>query len=753
MNGLDEEPGSSCDSGNASCSRMSNGHNDCSNQLSNGTSNASSSSTAYGGARPKTREFEENIPNGVLHQSPQTRTQNDSKVKKVQNEASTSGSFGISNNLSNDTIKVIRQIRDIECQAGPSQPYVEKSCDNGENDVSRLAAVCAASSRRAMAERARKAEPHSAKRLQSPVDSDNSSDTGNDDGLSGDECCIYTYKGDQNADISNGLLGLSLPQVNEHPPAHPVDNGNRNGGSSPEMDFLEMDFDPDPLGEQDSIEEDHVQVNLLIRPEVASPSQSVEEASNELSAPASSLDNASTSGGEDEEDDIEDEDEEDEDEEGAVAMMESSDSSNEEMPDAEPEPFLGINVGALTSTSTSADGMKNLFLPKVPSLVSKEILRGQHIAGSQLCPVDIDDSHKRSFVSAIKSWHTNNEPVIDKQKFNLYSALYHSIMANNLILDEEELGGASGSQGQGREDNNVEGAVGTSSEGCPRKRLHQQSGNELPELEKTMIWTEREACHKQVSQIAVSACGAAAVSNVLSALNIPFTLERVHDGVATRLRAEKACLPTYLFSRSAAGVAHNDLIRGLDLASDGAIYSRFFHMYPERSFSLSRWLAHWIKEGAVPIATLNIQKSVLQGATIPDSWHHQMVFGVSHRGIYLTNPLECVREEVLHPQLCSPSELLVRRQDIVSRWAPNTDLCRLATSSDIRWKQMNVLGQVVNILREANARAPQYLFRRNLTSHISIPASYCSGILLSVPKDSRAAMQLKSAPELPMKVF
>lgn len=81
------------------------------------------------------------------------------------------------------------------------------------------------------------------------------------------------------------------------------------------------------------------------------------------------------------------------------------------------------------------------------------------------------------------------------------------------------------------------------------------------------------------------------------ALNIPFTLEQVHDGVATRLRAEKASLPAYLFSRSAAGAAHTDLMRGLELASEGAVYSRFFHMYPERAFSLSRWLAHWIKEG------------------------------------------------------------------------------------------------------------------------------------------------------------
>ena len=80
-------------------------------------------------------------------------------------------------------------------------------------------------------------------------------------------------------------------------------------------------------------------------------------------------------------------------------------------------------------------------------------------------------------------------------------------------------------------------------------------------------------------------------------MNIPFTSESVHEGVATRLRAEKASLPTYLFSRSAAGAAHNDLMRGLTFASDGAVYSRFFHMYPERDFTLSRWLAHWIKEG------------------------------------------------------------------------------------------------------------------------------------------------------------
>lgn len=713
--------------------KMSNGHRDFANQLCNGS--PSGSSTSYGGARPKTREFDDNIPNGSqqLHQSHHSLPNESTNSFRPLIEIPPGGLCENQNNLSEHCSKVTFPKRDMECQAGPSQPLLGTWSENVESDASRLAAVCAASSRRAIAERARRAESGVMKRLCSPVDSDSSSDTGNDDALSGDECCIYTYKGDQNADLSNGLLGLSLPQANDHPaPPHPADEANRDGGSSPEMDFLEMDFDPDPLGEQDSVEEDNVQVELLNRPDLASSSPSPsreEELSNELSVPVMSSEGSSS-------------------EQGA-GVMDSSDSSDaERTSEAEPNLYLGINVGA----STSASSMKNSSAQKVPACVSKEILRGQHIAGSQLCSGDIDDTQELPFDS-VKSWHTDSEPVLDRQKFNLYSALYHSIMTNNLILDEEDEDAQDGdsNRSEGRQVKS-RGAEERTQEGCTQKKSPYLINEELPELEKTMIWTEKEAGYKQVSQIAVSACGAAAVSNVLCALNVPFSSERVHEGVATRLRAEKACLPTYLFSRSAAGAAHVDLIRGLELASDRSVYSRFFHMFPERAISLSRWLAHWLKQGAVPIATLNIQKSVVQGATIPDSWHHQMIFGVSHRGIYLTNPLECMSEEVLQPQLCSPSELLVRRQDIVSRWTPDTALCRLATSSDIRWKQMNVLGQVVNILRESNARPPHYLFRRNLTSHVNIPASYCSGILLSVMKDSPAATLLQSAPELPLKV-
>jgi hypothetical protein len=69
------------------------------------------------------------------------------------------------------------------------------------------------------------------------------------------------------------------------------------------------------------------------------------------------------------------------------------------------------------------------------------------------------------------------------------------------------------------------------------------------------------------------------------------------EGVNTRLRAESAPLPEYLFSRSVAGASHVDIIRGLELASDGSLYGRFFSMYPDRVVSLTHWLSYWMKKG------------------------------------------------------------------------------------------------------------------------------------------------------------
>ncbi|KAJ8303000.1 hypothetical protein KUTeg_019396 [Tegillarca granosa] len=239
-----------------------------------------------------------------------------------------------------------------------------------------------------------------------------------------------------------------------------------------------------------------------------------------------------------------------------------------------------------------------------------------------------------------------------------------------------------------------------------------------------MIWNEYEAYVLQVKQIGTSACGycypkcSERINIVVinfhilylqKALDYKIDKEDVCKTVQTNLRMEAAPVPYYLFSRSSAG--------------------------------------------AVPIATLNLQCGVKPGWTIPDAWHHQMVYGVSSKGVYLTNPLEIVQEEVIMEQLTSDSVLLVRRQDVVNRfrdWAPLNDILK---QRDKRWQTMNVLGQVVNVLREActalSHQVPRY--RAQLTSHISIPAAYKAGVTLFVRGDTELCTELFTAPELELK--
>lgn len=73
------------------------------------------------------------------------------------------------------------------------------------------------------------------------------SSSGNEGDMSdGEDYCIYTYKGndntvhlDQKEDVNQG-----------HAEEHEAAGQHHSGRSSPEMDFLEMDFDPGPSCEQ-----------------------------------------------------------------------------------------------------------------------------------------------------------------------------------------------------------------------------------------------------------------------------------------------------------------------------------------------------------------------------------------------------------------------------------------------------------------------------------------------------------------------
>lgn len=78
---------------------------------------------------------------------------------------------------------------------------------------------------------------------------------------------------------------------------------------------------------------------------------------------------------------------------------------------------------------------------------------------------------------------------------------------------------------------------------------------------------------------------------------------------------------------------------------------------------------------------------------MPDAWHHQMVFGAAPRGVFLCNPVECVRETMLWPRLASPSALLVRAGDVVDRFTNTTDLTPLLHVPDERFETYNVLGK------------------------------------------------------------
>ena len=272
---------------------------------------------------------------------------------------------------------------------------------------------------------------------------------------------------------------------------------------------------------------------------------------------------------------------------------------------------------------------------------------------------------------------------------------------------------------------------------------------------RAMIWSEKEAYRNQVNQLGVSACGATSLMNVLLGLNIDVEANEVCSAVDTRLRRDNNELPDYLLSRSLAGCTHVDLLEGAKRISRGRVVGRFFPMHCRR-VNLCSWLATWISRGCVPVATLNIQRAAIgPGGVIADAWHHQMLWGVAGNEVFLTNPLEVLTEEYLSPQLDSPSELLIRREDVIGRFCENTDLSPLAADGrsvfDERWSDCNVLGQTVNILRENNSLV-QEVENKTVSSHLRIPASYSSGVTLFCDATKLDVLSLlNSAADLPFR--
>ncbi|XP_033212345.1 uncharacterized protein LOC117169944 [Belonocnema kinseyi] len=477
------------------------------------------------------------------------------------------------------------------------------------------------------------------------------SSSGNEGDLSDEEDhCIYTYKGDDD-DIHLDLRQEVNQRLQDKP------EGRESGRSSPEMDFLEMDFDPGPSCEQDTGDSDMASINEDIQNIVLDNVEPDPILLNDLSSAKVVLR-----------------------QEVLQIPQEPQPSTSKVSQQIEEE---NVDVKASTSKDSTPKQAQSSCLPSTS-------------IGTKLGPEQIADSGECRTTS--RSRDLSN--LLDCSF--LFAPEHHFLNGQGSIkpfITEFELSAA-----------------------------------------------DVEALSAQ-SSASTSLLSPGEIRSPLMALDVPFSLEVLVKGVATRVREPGAALPRYLKSRSLAGATHRDIERGIHLATNGAAVTKFFAFYPERKVSLSHWLHYWITRGAVPIATLNLQHCG-EGCNIPDAWHHQMIFGVGPAGIYMTNPLQCFPEQVLWHQLASPSVLLIRRTDILSHWNPSTDLTPLM-SFDHRWRKLNVLGQVVNMIRETMGERNQSAVTTG-ASHVRIPASYQAGITLVIRSDSEAADELSLSEQLPL---
>lgn len=202
------------------------------------------------------------------------------------------------------------------------------------------------------------------------------------------------------------------------------------------------------------------------------------------------------------------------------------------------------------------------------------------------------------------------------------------------------------------------------------------------------------------------------------------------------MRKLEAPLAEYLLSRCVAGATHEDIIAAIQKLTRGKVFGHFEHMYPSPPLCLSQWLGEWIDAGVVPLATLNLQKAVPEGRPIPDAWHHQMIYGVDPTSVYLTNPREETPCSVISQQLCSESVLLIRREDIVSRWSPSIEWKLI---SDGRWNELDVVKNIKTMMTEYTLKVDEMLNH----THVVIPAAYKSGITLFTIEGSLGAEKLR----------
>lgn len=277
--------------------------------------------------------------------------------------------------------------------------------------------------------------------------------------------------------------------------------------------------------------------------------------------------------------------------------------------------------------------------------------------------------------------------------------------------------------------------------------------------EPVALWNERQAREKQQRCPKTSESGLMACWNVLLSLGVNPKVS-MDDLVGLGFHREKddtAPLPEFLASCSKHGMTHDDILKAMEVLSNGRIGGRFFEFYPQRRVDIRYWLAGWIKRGVVPLATLNYQKAVRcqteeEKIHQPPDWHHHMVYGVSYDGVHLTNPLSKMKADHFKTRLESESVVMVHRDEILVRKQTGvvTEKDKELLKQSVEWRQMDVLGQIEVIEREEERL--QKLSIQPGMKFIAIPSLMIGGICLFAHRDSENYKSILNSEEVFLKV-
>lgn len=558
-------------------------------------------------------------------------------------------------------------------------------------------------------------------------DNDSSSDTGNEDySLGSEDGCIYTYRGGEHlADLPSSFVSLDmgLPQDNHlpMPPNYPVrienppQNRERNSRpESPDMDFLEMDFDPGPSCEADG-DESSPDVNLEAENHMPVEEEPVlvKEATPDIPVAIA----------------------------GPSGITVPPPAVNKEIKETECECVPSTSQGHTDESQqhchlygryivhTNIKGEK-LMVRRSTSYTTDMPLVNFHYSIGELGSPEFVNRKVRELEQLC-------QPIDDIQEASTSSAVYPSSNnAKKFIVEVPK-------KPKNMEDRDPANSLQTETvensfnEQCVADNLFYE------------IWTDEKATEQQAKVTKLSQ-EVAAIVNVFDALGIPSDLDKIDASLPPRRTIPSATeLPRYLFHRSIEAYTASDLISCIHKASEGRVSARFFSTYPERAVSITHWLSDWMALGAVPILTKNAQNAYSGDCRAQaDSWHHQMVYGVSPNGVHVLKPKDVLEEEFIWPQLMSPPVILVNVKDIWARFNEQTDLRPLTVVPDKRYQKLNVLGQVVHAIREFLSN--RFSVDRQRGEYITIPCACDAGITIVALTGSDAHQMLERASPMPL---